>query len=221
MEAPGRDELSSKVSKLSKCSISRCGVCSTIHLGKQDELVELCAADTEACSANYQNLVDDYDLFRQPLDRLGGRGFPSQVGLDAGPLLGQYMEAEAIVSQEGFAQFLQEEHGLDLDQVSVLSAMAAGVLPLGNKRLQLNQHKNPAYQPVRNAPTNIAGREYSGHALDRMQDRGIMPSVIEDTIRNGQSSPSRGGTTLFHSAENNISVVVNGQGSVVTTRYGR
>ncbi|WP_366065401.1 DUF4258 domain-containing protein [Halomonas sp. Mc5H-6] len=99
--------------------------------------------------------------------------------------------------------------------------MAAGVLPLGSKRLQLNQPKSPEYQPVRNAPTSIAGREYSGHALDRMQDRGIMPSVIENTIRNGQSYPSRGGTTVFHSPKNNVSVVVNSKGDVVTTRYGR
>ncbi|NDL71496.1 DUF4258 domain-containing protein, partial [Vreelandella alkaliphila] len=192
-----------------------------LSIAQQDELIALCATDAEACAANYQSLVEDGEQFRDALDGFSGRDIPWQLGLDAGPLLSQYMEAEAIVSQEGFAQYLQEQHGLDVEQASVLSAVAAGALPLGSKRLQLNQPKNPSYQPVRNESTNIGGREYSGHALDRMQDRGILPSVVENTIRNGQSYPSRGGTTVFHSSENNISVVVNRQGDVVTTRYGR
>ncbi|WP_234667820.1 hemagglutinin repeat-containing protein [Halomonas sp. TD01] len=192
-----------------------------LSIAQQDELIALCATDAEACTANYQSLVEDGEQFRDALDGFSGRDIPWQLGLDAGPLLSQYMEAEAIVSQEGFAQYLQERHGLDVEQASVLSAVAAGALPLGSKRLQLNQPKNPSYQPVRNESTNIGGREYSGHALDRMQDRGILPSVVENTIRNGQSYPSRGGTTVFHSSENNISVVINRQGDVVTTRYGR
>lgn len=192
-----------------------------LSIAQQDELIALCAVDAEACATQYQSLVDDGAQFRDALDGFSGRDIPWQLGLDAGPLLSQYMEAEAIVSQEGFAQYLQEQHGLDIEQASVLSAMAMGALPLGSKSLQLNQPKNPPYQPVRNKPTNISGREYSGHALDRMQDRGILPSVIEDTIRNGKSYHSRGGTTVFHSPENNISVVVNGRGDVVTTRYGR
>ncbi|WP_298837968.1 DUF4258 domain-containing protein, partial [uncultured Salinicola sp.] len=192
-----------------------------LSLDQQDELIEACAGDRQGCAARYQPLVEDSQRFREELDKLGGSDLPLQISLDAGPLLGQYMEAESVVSQEGFAQFLEDRHGLDSEQASVLSAMAAGVLPLGSKRLQLNQPKNPEYQPVRNTPTSIAGREYSGHALDRMQDRGIMPSVIENTIRNGQSYPSRGGTTVFYSPKNNISVVVNSKGDVVTTRYGR
>ncbi|RCV85956.1 DUF637 domain-containing protein, partial [Billgrantia montanilacus] len=220
------DQVDAYVDELEGCEAR--GDCTEIQekyralsIAQQDELIALCATNSTACAAEYQHLVDNSELFREALDGFGGREVPWRIGLDAGPLLGQYMEAESVVSQEGFAQFLQEQHGLDLEQASVLSAMAAGILPLGSKHLQLNQPKNPAYQPVRNASTSIAGREYSGHALDRMQDRGIMPSVVEDTIRNGQSYPSRGGTTVFHSPENNISVVVNGQGDVVTTRYGR
>jgi hypothetical protein len=33
-----------------------------------------------------------------------------------------------------------------------------------------------------NAPGEIDGRDYTGHAFDRMQGRGIPPSVVEDTI---------------------------------------
>lgn len=43
--------------------------------------------------------------------------------------------------------------------------------------------------PIRtlgNTPTKINGRTYSGHALDLMQRDGVMPSVVENAIRNGQ-----------------------------------
>ncbi|WP_260466945.1 hemagglutinin repeat-containing protein [Enterobacter cloacae] len=59
-------------------------------------------------------------------------------------------------------------------------------LPMGSKRNPMNQPSNPSYQPVRNQPATISNREYSGHALDRMQDRGVTPSVVENTIKNGR-----------------------------------
>ena len=193
-----------------------------ISIAQQDELMALCATDAVACASNYRDLVDDAELFRDALNGLGGRDIPWQIGMDAGPLFSQYMEAEAVVSQEGFAQFLQERHGISRDHAAALAAIAAStVLPAGSRNHQMNQPENPSYQPRRNDAAAIGGRTYSGHALDRMQDRGITPSVVEDAIRNGQSYPSRGGTTVYHSPDNNVSVVVNAQGDVVTTRYGR
>ncbi|MDI5984186.1 DUF4258 domain-containing protein [Halomonas sp. M4R5S39] len=193
-----------------------------LSLAQQDELIALCATDAAACASNYRDLVEDAELFRDALDGLGGRDIPWQIGLDAGPLFSQYMEAESVVSQEGFAQFLQERHGVSRDQAAALAAIAASaVLPAGSRHYQMNQPENPSYQPRRNDAAAIGGRTYSGHALDRMQDRGITPSVVEDAIRNGHSNPSRGGTTVYHSPVNNVSVVVNAQGDVVTTRYGR
>jgi RHS repeat-associated protein len=93
-------------------------------------------------------------------------------------------------------------------------------LPMGSKRLQFNQPKNMVCQPVRNQATNISNRSYSGHSLDRMQDRGIVPSVVQNTIDNGVATPSRGGTTVYYDAMNNVSVVTNAQGTVVTVSYG-
>lgn len=61
---------------------------------------------------------------------------------------------------------------------------------------------------------------YSGHAFDRMQDRGIMPSVVNGTIINGVPTPSRGRATVYFNPTNNVSVVVNAQGKVVTVTYG-
>lgn len=94
-------------------------------------------------------------------------------------------------------------------------------LPLGSKRLQLNQPESPWYQPIRNDPTTIGEIDYSGHAIDRMQDRGVMPSVVQNTIDTGVATSSRMGTTVYYDPVNNVSVVTNAQGKVVTVKYGR
>jgi len=73
--------------------------------------------------------------------------------------------------------------------------------------------------PGANAPGVIGGRAYSGHALDQMQSRGFVPSVVEDTIGLGVSAPSRGATVYYGSA-NNVSVVLNSNGRVITVSYG-
>jgi filamentous hemagglutinin len=54
-----------------------------------------------------------------------------------------------------------------------------------------------------------------------MQGRGIPPSAVEDAIANGKSVAGRGGSTIHYSPENHISVVVGGNGRVVTVGYGR
>lgn len=88
-------------------------------------------------------------------------------------------------------------------------------------RLPVGRRGSPIeIQPGSNAPGEIAGRRYSGHALDRMQGRGIPPSAVEDAIANGESAPGRGGTTIHYSPENHISVVVGRDGRVVTVSYG-
>jgi RHS repeat-associated protein len=69
-------------------------------------------------------------------------------------------------------------------------------------------------QPGSNEPTTIGGREYSGHALDRMQGRGVPPTVVEDAIQNGTPSPGREGSTV-HSSDN-ATVVVGPDGKVWT-----
>jgi filamentous hemagglutinin len=43
----------------------------------------------------------------------------------------------------------------------------------------------------------------------------------KDAIANGESVAGRGGSTIHYSPENHISVVVGGNGRVVTVGYGR
>jgi len=66
-------------------------------------------------------------------------------------------------------------------------------------------------QPGTNQQTTINGIDYTGHALDQMQGRGLMPSVVEDTITNGAVSAGRGG----------VSIYVTGQARVVVSQDGR
>jgi filamentous hemagglutinin len=101
------------------------------------------------------------------------------------------------------------------------SALGGDGLPMGSKYNQMNQPKNKDYQPVRNEATNINGLDYSAHAVDRMQDRGIPPSVVENTIKYGVSKPNGGGKTSYYDSGNNVSVIVNNKGSVVTVQYGK
>ncbi len=65
-------------------------------------------------------------------------------------------------------------------------------IPVGVRRSQMR------VRPGTNSPAVIGGRQYSGHALDRMQERGIMPSVVEHAIRTGVRSPgTTPGTTIY------------------------
>lgn len=63
-------------------------------------------------------------------------------------------------------------------------------------------------------------RLYTGHALDKMQERGIMPSVVDDAIAHGRMTKARGGRIKYYDKKNNISVITEGDGRVVTVRYG-
>jgi hypothetical protein len=74
-----------------------------------------------------------------------------------------------------------------------------------------------------NPSTTIGGRPYSGHAIDRMQGRGVPPAAVDNAIRTGSASPGKyPGTTVHYDPVNNISVVVDtATGRVVTVSQGR
>lgn len=98
-------------------------------------------------------------------------------------------------------------------------------------RNQQNQYSCPAATPVgrrgfplsvrpgTNPATNIGGRDYTGHSLDRMQERGLTPSVVENTIQSGQGSPGNmPGTTVYTDPVNGTTTVIDtASGRVITT----
>jgi hypothetical protein len=80
--------------------------------------------------------------------------------------------------------------------------------PVGHRGKPLN------VVPGTNSPTTIGGRKFTGHALDRMQEQGLTPSVIEDAISRGTRIPGRDGTTVFTTDQ--AQVIINSLGDVIT-----
>ena len=89
--------------------------------------------------------------------------------------------------------------------------------PVGSKnhRMKVPDHTNQ--------PTTIGERDYSGHALDRMQSQGITPSSVENTITSGAKTNGKiPGTTAHYDKVNDMTVITNSDtGRVVTVDYGK
>lgn len=77
--------------------------------------------------------------------------------------------------------------------------------------------ENSLYQPVRNNSTRINGRCYSSHAIDQMQNRGIVPSVVDNTILKNQKFHTNAGTTGFYDPLNKIKVIMNSETKKIVT----
>jgi filamentous hemagglutinin len=71
-----------------------------------------------------------------------------------------------------------------------------------------------------NSPTSIYGRGYSSHAVDGMQNAGIFPTVVENTILTGTKITQANGNIKYYDAINDISVITNETGRVITTFWG-
>jgi hypothetical protein len=70
-----------------------------------------------------------------------------------------------------------------------------------------------------NPPQVINGRPYTGHAVDRMQQYGLVPSVIENTIEHGQEFEGKIWRTVHYDPVNNVEVILEPWGEVVTVGY--
>ncbi len=90
---------------------------------------------------------------------------------------------------------------------------------LGHNNWEL---KCPNYQNMsRNTPRKIGNLQYSSHALDQMQNRGLMPQIVENTVKTGRIFPTRSGTIGYYDPTNNVRVIVNSQNKqVITTILG-
>ncbi|WP_429072676.1 DUF637 domain-containing protein [Aeromonas veronii] len=74
-----------------------------------------------------------------------------------------------------------------------------------------------------NSPSIIDARNYSGHALDRMQKQGITPTVVDNVMKPENAIlGKRPGTTAYYDAANNITVIADSKtGTVVTVDFGK
>jgi RHS repeat-associated protein len=84
-------------------------------------------------------------------------------------------------------------------------------VPTGNRGAPIE------VKPGTNRPDRIGGRDYTGHAIDRMQGRGVPPSAVEDAIQNGGSLPGRELGTTVHEGDG-VTVVTGPNGQVITVR---
>jgi hypothetical protein len=96
-----------------------------------------------------------------------------------------------------------------------------GALPIAT--VPIGRSGNPIQVlPGTNVPANIGGIDYTGHALDEMQADGIMPSVVQNAVRN--VLPVTGkvpGTTAFLDSINNITVIQStADGNIITVSRG-
>jgi hypothetical protein len=97
----------------------------------------------------------------------------------------------------------------NINSFAAKSASSIAKTPIGRRGNPLNVISGT------NAPATIGGRQFTGHALDQMQSRGIMPSVVENAIQQGTKSAGNTVGTTVHSFEN-VKIVTNQAGEVIT-----
>jgi RHS repeat-associated protein len=104
------------------------------------------------------------------------------------------------------------------DQTALLVHNTCGA---GSPEIPTGSRGNKLHTNTPNAPAVINGRSYSGHALDRMQQQGIMPSVVEEaTLRTGVPGKVPG-TTSYYDNSNDLTVITDtSTGRVITVDYG-
>lgn len=89
-------------------------------------------------------------------------------------------------------------------------------MPVGSRRSQLVVVGGGTQNP----PGAVNNRDFSGHAFDSMRNRGIPPTVVENTINVGVRFPSRGAAG-YYDPVNNIRVYTDrSSGRVITVVYG-
>ncbi len=89
--------------------------------------------------------------------------------------------------------------------------------PVGRKGQQVD-FPNPNAPKPRNNPATINGINYSGHAIDRMQERGYTPTVIENAIRNGsRANGNKPNTIVITDSINNFRVIMDPKNNKVIT----
>ena len=84
--------------------------------------------------------------------------------------------------------------------------------PMGRKGGEIQPPKGLS----RNSDTIINGKKFIGHALDRMQGRGVTISIVEDIIKFGQKIPTYANRIRHYSDLNKLSVITESDGTVVS-----
>jgi len=85
-----------------------------------------------------------------------------------------------------------------------------------NYNLPVRRRGNPMNALKTNDPSVINNRLYTGHALDQMQGRGFVPSVVEDAINNPTIIAPGNLPNTIEYYNSQIKVITNTNGDVIT-----
>jgi len=182
---------------------------------------------TESCLPSTHDLETDF--FRYEPNEFQARSV-CQQNLDFGEAVSCFFVEETIVGGQigkmaikGIGWAAKAVRGVAKNIIPQLGERGVtlvnrGASFAGCRRLPF---KYAPYQEIRNQAAIINGRKYSGHALDKMQDRGFMPTCIESALKTSQTFPTKTGTIGYYDSVNNVRVIVNSKtGQVVTTIPG-
>ncbi|MFA5250395.1 MAG: DUF4258 domain-containing protein [Parachlamydiales bacterium] len=162
-------------------------------------------------TAGVETMLSGQKAFTRSEQVLQGMGASSQTAAlinDSLSIGGTFGSLWAVNTSRGMAarSFRMPECFEQTHEFSTSSNTRNGFL--GHKSFEL---ENPPYQKsARNVSKEIQGRFYSRHALDQMQNRGILPSIVENTIKDGQIfHGNKPNTFLYYDSINNVSVITN------------
>jgi len=137
---------------------------------------------------------------------------------DLSPMMDTKTFEVASVLEAGSVSWAATARSLSAASKSASQSVAKSARTPVGRSGQQNNFRNPNSPKPRNAPETINGRDYSGHAIDRMQERGYTPSVIENALQNGAlSAGNKPNTSLYTDTVNKLRVVTNSEtGNVIT-----
>ncbi len=145
---------------------------------------------------------------------LGGAGDVAYGAGEGEVAAGAAGTAGDLAAAEEAAAEAEAEAGVGGAEAAGEGASAPASTPVG--------HSGAPFGSAVNPPAYIEGQYYSADAVNAMQCRGIPPSVVQNTIENGEVilQPANG-TVVFYDQVNNVSVAVNpNTGTVVTVFQG-
>ncbi len=165
---------------------------------------------TEAAQA----FIVIYNVLTLALEAAGGGG-----GGSLGKTVVADLEAGAI--RTGTADAVKTGNGAAGAAVSAASkteSRAVSSSGVGSRSKPLVDRS--VQNTLGNTPTIIDGVKYTGHALNSMQNAGIYPTMVKNVAGTGVMSPARGGALMYYDMYNDMTVITNKGGDIITTYWG-
>ena len=145
------------------------------------------------------------------IDPIDGRTYTAEGNIKEGALE-LATAATAAIAVKGIGKVVGKAGKSVKDTVNSIDKSASS--PIGYSGAEMKVVRGT------NSPKIISNRYYTGHALDQMQGRGITPTVVENTISVGKKI-TNANKVLYYDSVNNISVITNSNGSIITAYRGK